>query len=114
MKIKNISMIFPVYNEKNSIEKVLIEWKETLKNYDLIYELVVCEDGSTDGTSELLKRISSKYKLTLNQSNKRRGYGGAVIAGIIDAKYNNILCVDSDGQCDPKDIGKFIDNNLEF
>ena len=111
MNINKLSIIFPVYNEKNTIEKVLLEWRDVLSKYHLKYDIVVCEDGSTDGTSELLKKIAPKYNLSLNQSKIRRGYGGAVIAGIYNAKYENILCVDSDGQCNPKDLNKFINNN---
>jgi hypothetical protein len=103
-----ISIIFPVHNEVKSIERVLRDWIQELNSEKVIFELIICEDGSTDGTSDLLKSLSKKLKLTLDQKKTRRGYGGAVIAGIRKAKYDNILCVDSDGQCDEKDINKFI------
>ena len=108
MKINKLTIIFPVFNEVNSIEKVLSEWILILKKYKgLNYELLICEDGSKDGTSELLRKIKNKYKLSLNQAKIRRGYGGAVINGIESAKHDYILCVDSDGQCDPSDFSKF-------
>lgn len=105
--MKDLAIVLPVYNEKETIESVLKEWKKELAKYKLTYQFVVCEDGSKDGTSELLKKIKSKYDLLLNQKKSRRGYGGAVIDGIVEAKTRYILSIDSDGQCDPKDFGKF-------
>ncbi len=102
-----LNIILPVFNEKNSIEKVLQEWKKELDKEKISYKFIICEDGSTDGTKGLLLKLFKKYPLTLNQKEKRRGYGGAVIDGIKEAKSEYILCVDSDGQCDPKDFSKF-------
>ena len=102
-----VSIILPVYNEKNTIENVLQEWKKELDKYKVTYTFIVCEDGSTDGTKELLLKIKQKYKLVLNERRERRGYGGAVIDGIISAKSQFILCIDSDGQCDPRDFKTF-------
>lgn len=101
-----IDIILPVYNEKNSIERVLKEWiKKIPSNFD--YRFIICEDGSTDGTSELLVNLKKKYKLSLNQKKERRGYSKAVLDGIGDAKSDYILCIDSDGQCDPRDFLNF-------
>lgn len=105
-----VSIILPVYNERDSIEPVLKEWKRELSRLQISFEFVVCEDGSTDGTTEFLKKIETKYDLVLNQVKTRRGYGGAVIDGIKVAKAKYLLSIDSDGQCDPKDFKKFWDN----
>lgn len=105
-----LNIILPVHNEKNSIESVLKEWKQELDKQNLTYSFIVCEDGSTDGTSDLLKKLTNKYPILLNQKNGRRGYGKAVIDGINSAETEYILCVDSDGQCDPRDFKKFWNN----
>lgn len=106
--MENLSVIFPVYNERSSLEIVLKEWTDELnKIKQLEYRFIICEDGSNDGTKELLKKIKNKYRLILNQKNKRRGYGTAIIDGIKTAKSQYVLCIDSDGQCDPKDFRKF-------
>ena len=103
----NLSVILPVYNERRSIEKVIQEWQKELNKYKIDYQMIICEDGSTDGTTEFLKKIKKKYNLTLNQSKERRGYGKAVISGIKISQSKYILSIDSDGQCDPKDFNKF-------
>lgn len=107
---KNFSLgiVFPVYNERHTIEPVLKEWIAELNRLQLSYTIVVCEDGSTDGTSEFLRKIQKKYKFLLSQSAERRGYGGAVLAGIALAPTTHILSVDSDGQCDPADLEPFL------
>jgi dolichol-phosphate mannosyltransferase len=105
-----LNIIFPVHNEKNSIESVLKEWKQELDKQDLTYSFIICEDGSVDGTKELLTRLQKKYPLKLDLKQKRRGYGTAVIDGIIIADSDYVLCVDSDGQCDPNDFFKFWNN----
>ena len=105
-----LTIVLPVYNEKETIELVLKEWQYELKKYSLYYNFMICEDGSTDGTGQFLRKIKSKYNLILNQKQKRRGYGAAVVDGIKTASSKYILCVDSDGQCDPSDLKKFWSN----
>jgi len=100
----DLSIVLPVYNERETIESVLKEWKKQLTKTDVSYQFIVCEDGSSDGTSELLRKIKDKYQLVLDQKETRRGYGGAVIDGIVRAKSKYILSIDSDGQCDPADF----------
>lgn len=106
----SLSIVLPVFNERKSIEDVLKEWSEELKRQKVSFKFIICEDGSTDGTSKFLKRIQTKYGLILNQVEYRRGYGGAVIDGIRTAKTDYILSIDSDGQCDAKDFMKFWKN----
>ncbi|PLX28276.1 hypothetical protein C0581_02980 [Candidatus Parcubacteria bacterium] len=106
--METLTIVLPVHNEKDTIEHVLREWTEMLQSHDDIQnQFIICEDGSTDGTKELLKKIKDKYNLILNQKEGRRGYGGAVMDGIKDATSTYILSLDSDGQCDPNDFSKF-------
>lgn len=112
MKTDNIELtvVLPVYNEKDSIAKVVSEWIEQLKKITT-FEIIICEDGSTDGTKKVLKLLAKRYKeLTVNSVQYRRGYGLAVLAGIKEAKGKYVLCIDSDGQCDPSDLPLFWKN----
>lgn len=103
----DLNIILPVYNEKETLEELLTEWADHLRPLSLKYHFVICEDGSTDGTKELLESLKTKYPIILSQKEERRGYGGAVIDGIQTSDAQYILCVDSDGQCDPADFAKF-------
>src|SRR3989338_7815962 len=106
-KKKDLDIILPVHNERNSLKRVLDEWRNQLDQNHLTYQFIICEDGSTDGTKELLNKFRLKYNLTLNQKRERRGYGQAVIDGISSSSARYVLCVDSDGQCSPSDFEKF-------
>jgi glycosyltransferase involved in cell wall biosynthesis len=105
--MSDLGIILPVHNEVQSIEKVLAEWKENLDKMQVDYEFVICEDGSTDGTKELLKDLIDRFPIRLSQKDEQRGYGKAVTDGMQTAESDYILSIDSDGQCDPKDFDEF-------
>jgi len=109
MTSKELSVIFPIYNEEETIEKTLLEWKNTLDNLQINYEIILAEDGSTDSTKEILYKILSKYKniFVPNIDDKKRGYSNAVRSSIDLAKGDYILCLDSDDQVDSEDFIKF-------
>ena len=96
----------PVYNEALSIENTLKEIHDTL-NGKIDFEFIISEDGSTDGTKEILKKLENTYPMILISDDSRKYYSKAVIDGIKKADGNYLLIKDSDGQCDPKDILNF-------
>ena len=54
----NISIIIPCFNEVLTIEKVISNVKNYVKSYD--YEIIIVDDGSTDGSSNLLEKLKKK------------------------------------------------------
>jgi len=108
-----LSIILPVYNERQTLPLLLSEWNDALKLLALDYEFVLCEDGSTDGTKDVLPQLQKQYPINLSQKTYRRGYGGAVIDGILAANGKWILCIDSDGQCEASDANQFWNNRQE-
>ena len=106
---KELSVIFPIYNEEKTAKNTLLEWKSTLDKLLINYEMIIAEDGSTDKTKQILFKLISenKKKFTSNIKNKKRGYAEAIRSSINIASGKYILSVDSDGQCDPKDFNKF-------
>jgi dolichol-phosphate mannosyltransferase len=68
---------------------------------------IICEDGSKDRTKDILRRLALELPLRLDLSDARKGYSLAVRDGMrmLDAPY--LLCLDSDGQCDPTNLWKF-------
>jgi dolichol-phosphate mannosyltransferase len=111
----DLAINFPIHNEEESITEVLNEWMYELDQSKIDYCLVLSEDGSNDKTKSILSKFITNNKRAVNNVvEKKRGYTGAVISGIqiADAKY--ILCVDSDGQCDPKDFMKFWNKRFEI
>jgi glycosyltransferase involved in cell wall biosynthesis len=99
--MNSLSIIIPTHNEVKSIEYVLNVWHTYLKNIKIKHEFVICEDGSTDGTKELVLKLTKKYPIINESSIKRRGYGGGVLAGIYASRFDYLLAIDSDGQSMP-------------
>ena len=109
MTSKELSVIFPIYNEEKTIKGTLLEWKNVLDKLSIKYEMIIAEDGSTDKTKKTLFQLIKNNRKTLisNIKTKKRGYANAVISSVNIAKGKYILSVDSDGQCDPNDFSKF-------
>jgi glycosyltransferase involved in cell wall biosynthesis len=96
--------IIPAFNEADNLARVVAELRRTLPCCDLL----VVNDGSTDGTSDLLPRLGVQW-LTMSQ---RVGVGGAVRAGIRYARrlgYAAVVRVDGDGQHRARDVAALVD-----
>ncbi len=94
-----ISIVFPIHNEFENLQKILKEWNNKIKFVNnLEYEFVLVEDGSTDGTKNLIKDLEKEYKIKNLSLETRRGYTNAVIDGIEASEGDYILCTDSDNQ----------------
>ena len=106
---KELSVIFPIYNEQETIKETLLEWRNTLDKLQINYEIILAEDGSTDNTKDILKDllINNRDLFVSNIEDKKRGYANAIRSSVKIAKGKYILNVDSDGQCDPKDFINF-------
>lgn len=108
MTLQNIDLevLLPVHNEAESIESTLDEIYRAISPIANM-RFVISEDGSNDGTPQVLKALASRYPMKLITGPERKGYSRAVIDGlkILEAPY--VLCLDSDGQCDPADFAKF-------
>lgn len=105
-KLVDLQVLLPVHNEAESIEKTISEIFEEISP-KVNMEFIICEDGSSDNTKNILNSLMEKYPIKLIMSDERKGYSKAVKDGMkaMDAPY--LLCLDSDGQCDPVDFWKF-------
>jgi len=88
------SLILPVYNEEDGVEATLDRIQETLKSSGCNYEILVINDGSTDGTRTILQ---SRTDIKVIEHNRNRGYGAALKTGIRYAKHPLIVITDADG-----------------
>jgi glycosyltransferase involved in cell wall biosynthesis len=105
MKQPNLSIILPVYNEVGSLERVVSEWDACLREIPGLHHVfIICEDGSTDGTEELIVELERRYPILNNSVPGRRGYGQAVRDGIGLLQTDYALCIDSDGQIGPEQM----------
>ena len=104
--MNKLQILMPVYNEAQSIEETIKEIYDTLIG-KIDFQFIISEDGSSDGTKEILKKLKDVYPMILISDNNRKYYSKAVIDGIKKADADYLLIKDSDGQCDPKDILNF-------
>ena len=94
-----ISIVLPVHNEYENLHTLLKDWDDELKNISTIrHEFIIVEDGSTDGTKELIVELQNKFPIKNLSSDKKRGYSKAVLDGIKASNGKYILCTDSDNQ----------------
>jgi glycosyltransferase involved in cell wall biosynthesis len=106
---KKISIVIPAYNEKNTIEEII----RRVKAADVLgleKEIIVVDDGSKDGTRDMLKAIPG-IRYIFHEKNK--GKGGAVKTGIASATGDIIIFQDADLEYDPNDYAAMISPIIE-
>ena len=105
-----VSIIVPVYNEEESISLLINEIVEVMNLNEIIFELIVINDGSKDDTKKILKRLSQSIA-QLIVVNLRKNYGqtAAMAAGFDNASNDIIITLDGDLQNDPNDIPHLIE-----
>ena len=95
------SIILPVHNEEKHIPELL----SGLEPYASRHEVLVVDDGSTDGSLDLLQDCSFITLVNLNQNS---GKGAAIREGLTHAKYNKIILTDGDLELDPNELDQLM------
>ncbi len=105
-----VSVIVPIYNEVESIPPLIEAIYSTLGRTEIAYEIICVDDGSTDGSSQLLQEIAEQ-RTDLRAVLLRRNYGQtpAMAAGFGHARGDIIVTMDGDLQNDPADIPKVLE-----
>lgn len=105
-----LSLAAPAYNEAEAIAAVVREWHQVLAARGIVAEYVICNDGSTDGTGEILAELAAEIsRLRAVGGPVNRGYGHALATAIAACRGEYIVTIDSDGQFDPAAIGDFLE-----
>lgn len=111
---KKISIVIPVYNEEESLEKLYTQIKDVLINNKLEnYEIIFVNDGSSDGSVAIIKKLSMNDR-NIRLISFRRNFGKAMV---LETAFRNvsgdiIITMDADLQDDPIEIPNFI-NKIE-
>jgi glycosyltransferase involved in cell wall biosynthesis len=101
----SISVLLPVYNEAGIISNILTAYyNEICRKVSGV--LVVAEDGSTDGTKEVLASLQSELPIVLHSGPRRKGYAKAAIDALKSCNGDWVFFSDSDGQYSPADFWK--------
>ena len=87
-----ISCVFPAYNEVGNIEKAVVNSINVLKDLSKDFEIIVVNDGSRDGTREIIENLASKNgRIIAVHHEKNLGYGAALLSGFGQAKKELIF-----------------------
>ena len=106
---KELSVVLPAYNEQESLPTVVEEALAALEPLVDDFELIVVDDGSTDGTNALLRELvaaNPRVRGLVHEAN--RGYGAAIKTGFEAARSELIFYTDADNQFDVSDLAHFI------
>jgi glycosyltransferase involved in cell wall biosynthesis len=93
-KKKTLSVIVPVYNEAHYVSKTIKKLDQILHKMNADYEIIIVDDGSTDGSLEKIPKLTNVLVL---KHGKNKGYGAAIKSGLLMAKHENICITDADG-----------------
>ena len=103
---ENLQILMPAHNEAKSLQKLVPEIHKNINN-EIDYSIIICEDGSTDNTLEVIEDLQKTYPIKLITSKNKKGYSIAMLDGIKDATADYLLIMDSDGQSNPEEIINF-------
>jgi glycosyltransferase involved in cell wall biosynthesis len=105
-----ISIIIPAFNEKDTILGAL-EKIEGVNLKDTEKQIIIVDDGSTDGTRQILKNLENQYQIVYHTKNQ--GKGTAIRSGFSKADGDIVLIQDADLECDPRNYPILIQPILE-
>jgi glycosyltransferase involved in cell wall biosynthesis len=94
-----ITVVIPAYNEVQTIRKILASVQDTNR----VDEILVVDDGSTDGTRAVLKELDGSRSIRVILHEKNQGKGAAVMTGVRQASGDVIIIQDADLEYDPRD-----------
>jgi glycosyltransferase involved in cell wall biosynthesis len=100
----NLSVVIPVYNEADNIAEIL----KRVQAQKLANEIIVVDDGSTDGTRTTLRTLDGKKKVRVILHEHNKGKGAAVMTGLQAAQGEILLIQDADLEYDPRDYPELL------
>lgn len=102
----DLSLVVPVYNEKDNLPLLMDAIEAALSSIDKTWEVVFVDDGSKDGSLEVLTELAEKHPEHVRVVVFRRNFGqtAAIAAGIDQSEGDTIVLLDADLQNDPADI----------
>jgi glycosyltransferase involved in cell wall biosynthesis len=104
-----VSVVIPVFNERESVRPLADELLAVLRGLGRRTEIVFVDDGSTDGTSEVLADLASREpEIIVVRLRRNFGKAAALMAGFREARGDAIVTIDGDLQDDPAEIPRLL------
>ncbi len=108
---RSVSIVIPVYNERGTLHQIL-RLVEQASTVGLEREIILVDDGSTDGTRELLAELEDKYKVVYHDRN--RGKGAALHTGFEHATGDIVMIQDADLEYDPAQYPSLLEPFVQY
>jgi len=103
------SVVVPVFNEEKNIALLYTELSSVLKSFNMLYEIILVDDGSTDNSLQEIKSLALKDVAVKYISFKKNlGQSAALKSGFQHCKYTVTITMDADLQNDPEDIPRLL------
>lgn len=109
-----ISVVIPAHNEARTIERNIKRVEKYLKENFKKYEIVVSEDGSTDGTDRILERLSKRKGIVSLHHGGRLGKGEAVKRGVFRSGGDLVFLLDADIPIELSSIRRLVERAGEY
>ena len=111
---RRITLILPVYNEVENLRSLTSLIQKVLDELPVKSEIVYVNDGSYDGSTEVLDRIASEDdRIRVVHLSRNFGHSAAVRAGLDQSDADAVILMDSDGQDDPLAIPRMVDRWIQ-
>src|SRR5689334_10315312 len=100
-----LSVFFPAYNDSGTIASLVISARQTAARLTRDFEVIVINDGSADGTAQILDELARTYpEVRVVHHPRNRGYGAALRSGFAAATRELVFYTDGDAQYDPSEM----------
>ena len=95
--LPHVTIVIPVYNEEGLLETAVVSLREAIRErFDWPYELILAENGSTDATLPICRRLEEKYGEVRSISLGEPNYGKALKRGILESRGHYVICDEID------------------
>jgi glycosyltransferase involved in cell wall biosynthesis len=110
VQVPKFSFVIPVFNEAESLPELIETIHQTMAGFESSYELVFVDDGSTDGSFELLRRLEERDpRIRLFSFRRNSGKSPALLCGFHKARGQYLLTIDADLQDDPANLPRMFE-----
>jgi glycosyltransferase involved in cell wall biosynthesis len=102
-----VSVVLPAYNERDNLAELVPETAAALRGAGVTFEVVVVDDGSTDGTDQLMRQLQGPEVVNV-RLRRNAGKSAALDAGLARVRGEYVVLMDADGQDDPGQIPRLL------